>query len=390
MNHTTNFILQSKNKHPEKFIYPESLYITTPSQIKKIVIKCIKHGDFLAVPRHHLKNETGGCSKCRADKTSKSKIEKSKKQWEKDISELERQELYDYSKFIFTKRDDPSIIICKKCNYEFNQAPNHHIDRKQGCDKCKNKQNALNQALLFSDFVERCIKIHNNKYHYNSSNQSYESLKSIILIFCYKCKTYFPQRAENHLRGNGCSKCGIISSSIAKMSDTITFVNKAKKIGKNNEICDYSETIYNSVKEKINIHCIPCNKKFKISPNNHLRGKGCPTCHHHTSRAAREWLTTVQIEKQIELQTFDSEEGEFVIPETKWKADGFHAETKTIYEFYGDYWHGNPHKYKPDVLNEITKCTMGDLYIKTMDREKHIKNLGYNVISIWESEWINK
>jgi hypothetical protein len=390
MNHTTNFILQSKNKHPEKFIYPESLYITTPSQIKKVVIKCIKHGDFLAVPRHHLKNETGGCSKCRADKTSESKIEKSKKQWEKDISELERQELYDYSKFIFTKRDDPSIIICKKCNYEFNQAPNHHIDRKQGCDKCKNKQNALNQALLFSDFVERCIKIHNNKYHYNSSNQSYESLKSIILIFCYKCKTYFPQRAENHLRGNGCSKCGIISSSIAKMSDTITFVNKAKKIGKNNEICDYSETIYNSVKEKINIHCIPCNKKFKISPNNHLRGKGCPTCHHHTSRAAREWLTTVQIEKQIELQTFDSEEGEFVIPETKWKADGFHAETKTIYEFYGDYWHGNPHKYKPDVLNEITKCTMGDLYIKTMDREKHIKNLGYNVISIWESEWNNK
>ena len=137
-------------------------------------------------------------------------------------------------------------------------------------------------------------------------------------------------------------------------------------------------------------NCILCNKKFKISPNNHLRGKGCPTCHHHTSRAAREWLTTVQIEKQIELQTFDSEEGEFVIPETKWKADGFHAETKTIYEFYGDYWHGNPHKYKPDVLNEITKCTMGDLYMKTMDREKHIKNLGYNVISIWESEWNNK
>jgi hypothetical protein len=130
MNHTTNFILKSKNKHPEKFIYPESLHITTPSQIEKVVIKCIKHGDFLAVPRHHLKNETGGCSKCRVDKTSESKIEKSKKQWEKDIFELERQELYDYSKFIFTKRDEPSIIICKKCNYEFNQAPNHHIDRK--------------------------------------------------------------------------------------------------------------------------------------------------------------------------------------------------------------------------------------------------------------------
>ena len=192
------------------------------------------------------------------------------------------------------------------------------------------------------------------------------------------------------IRGSGCSKCGIIRSAVSKISDTKTFIDKAKNIGRNNLICDYSETIYNNAKEKLSINCIPCNKNFEISPNNHLRGKGCPTCHHHTSRGAREWLATVQIEKQIELQTFDSEEGEFVIPETKWKADGFHAETKTIYEFYGDYWHGNPHKYKPDVFNEITKCTMGDLYIKTMEREKHIKKLGYNVISIWESEWKNK
>jgi hypothetical protein len=390
MNHTTNFILQSKNKHLEKFIYPESLYIITPSQIEKVIIKCIKHGDFSAVPRHHLKNETGGCSKCRADKTSESKIEKSKKQWEKDISEPERQELYDYSKFIFTKRKEPSIIICKKCNYEFNQSPNHHIDRKQGCDKCKKKQNGQNQCLSFSDFVKRCEEIHNNKYQYNSSNEKYESLNSIIPIFCNKCKHYFFQRAENHIRGNGCKECGKISSSVAKMSDTITFVNKAKEIGNNNKICDYSETIYKGWNVKVIIKCIPCNKSFEITPNNHLREKGCPYCHHHTSKPAREWLSLIEEKNQIKLQTFDCEEGEFKIPETKWKADGYHAETKTIYEFYGDYWHGNPCKYKPDFINEITKCTMGDLYIKTMEREKYIKKLGYNIISIWESEWKNK
>lgn len=390
MNHTTNFILQSKNKHPEKFIYPKSLHITTPSQSDKVLIKCIKHGECLVIPRHHLKNDTGGCGQCRADKTSLSKMEKSKQQWEQDISDPERQKLYDYSKFIFIKRDEPGIIICKQCNYEFNQAPNHHIDRKQGCDKCKNKQNALNQALPFSDFIEKSIKIHNNKYNYDISKQNYVSLKSTINIYCSKCQTYFSQVAENHIRGNGCTKCGIIKSATSKLSNTEIFVDKAKKLGRNNEICDYSETIYIKANKKLSIHCIPCNKKFEITPNNHLRGKGCPSCHHHTSRAARDWLISVQIEKQIELQTFDSEHGEFIIPGTKFKADGFHAETKTIYEFYGDYWHGNPFKYEPTEFNEVTKCTMGELYKKTIEREQYLKNNGYTIISMWESEWNTK
>jgi len=33
---------------------------------------------------------------------------------------------------------------------------------------------------------------------------------------------------------------------------------------------------------------------------------------------------------------------------------------------------------------------MGELHTKTIEREEHIKKLGYNVISIWESEWKNK
>jgi ubiquinone biosynthesis protein Coq4 len=63
------------------------------------------------------------------------------------------------------------------------------------------------------------------------------------------------------------------------------------------------------------------------------------------------------------------------------------AETKTFYEFYGDLWHGNPAKYNQDDFNNVVKKTFGELYAKTMAREKFIKDNGYNVVSIWESDF---
>ena len=83
---------------------------------------------------------------------------------------------------------------------------------------------------------------------------------------------------------------------------------------------------------------------------------------------------------------------EYLIPETKYRADGFCKENNTIYEFHGDFWHGNPNIYKDNDINIITKCTYKELYDKTLIRENKIKELGYNLITIWENDWkkINK
>lgn len=68
--------------------------------------------------------------------------------------------------------------------------------------------------------------------------------------------------------------------------------------------------------------------------------------------------------------------------------DGFNPKTNTIYEYLGDYWHGNPSKYKSNVLNKVTGKTMGELYNQTMDRIKVLKESGYNVIYIWENDYM--
>jgi hypothetical protein len=69
------------------------------------------------------------------------------------------------------------------------------------------------------------------------------------------------------------------------------------------------------------------------------------------------------------------------------KVDGFDPITNTIYEFDGDYWHGNPNKYDPNDINKNNKKTYGELYQQTMDRRKLLLSVGYKIISIWESDW---
>lgn len=79
--------------------------------------------------------------------------------------------------------------------------------------------------------------------------------------------------------------------------------------------------------------------------------------------------------------------GEWKIPTTRYKADGYALQTNTIYEFMGSYWHGNPKIYKSDEFNNVAKKTMGELYKKTISRENEIKKLGYTVVTIWENDW---
>ena len=78
---------------------------------------------------------------------------------------------------------------------------------------------------------------------------------------------------------------------------------------------------------------------------------------------------------------------EFFIPETRYRVDGYCTETNTIYEFHGDYWHGNPKIYKSDHINVVNGKTMGELYQNTIFREQQLVALGYNIVIMWESEF---
>lgn len=83
--------------------------------------------------------------------------------------------------------------------------------------------------LTTLDFVNRCNKIHNNKYDYSMSIYS-GGIKHVKI----KCNIHgnFNQLAVEHMRGSGCPTCAG-KRKLLDNNNTTNFVLYAKKIHKN-------------------------------------------------------------------------------------------------------------------------------------------------------------
>ncbi len=101
-----------------------------------------------------------------------------------------------------------------------------------------------------------------------------------------------------------------------------------------------------------------------------------------------EWLEYRMIVDNTYIVHKLNNDCEFKIPDTRYLVDGYSKDSNTCYEFLGDYWHGNFKKYNSNIYNRHNKKTMNELNIATNDRINRIKELGYNIIYIWESDWI--
>ena len=220
---------------------------------------------------------------------------------------------------------------------------------------------------------------------------------------CDNCPHIFKSKLGNTtLLNRWCPYCCISNSKLCNDLDCQYCLNKsfASFTGltiSNNKILDLWSS-KNKIKprdilKKSNkmcmFNCDKCGITFKSNlsyiTNN---GSWCPKCSNSgTSKPAREWIKYISHNKN--MQHFDSDEGEYKIPNTNYKADGYDKDTNTIYEFHGDFWHGNPKKYNPEDINPISDKTFGELYKKTEDKKKSVKKIGYNYVCIWESEWIN-
>ena len=134
------------------------------------------------------------------------------------------------------------------------------------CGKCfgRNRTN--------DEFKEQASKIHENKYDY--SLVEYKIAQEKIIIICPK-HGQFEQVACSHLRGTGCFKCGIDTTSNAKKKTTEEFIEEAQKIHGNRY--DYSLVDYIDGSTKVKIICSE-HGEFKQIPNDHLQDKGCSKC----------------------------------------------------------------------------------------------------------------
>lgn len=120
--------------------------------------------------------------------------------------------------------------------------------------------------------------------------------------------------------------------------------------------------------------------------NRTYRKDGCPKCQTNGySKRQIEWLNHIMEEQGIYIQHAENE-GEVYIP-TVGKVDGFCTETGTVYEFHGSFWHGHPKVCDKDKVNPISKIKNIELFIKTMNRDRQIVALGYNLNVMWEHNY---
>jgi hypothetical protein len=359
---TEQFIKKAISIHGNKFDYSEVEYQTSIIPVK---IFCKAHKkSFWKKPNKHLASKQG-CQDCGKEK-SREATERSRSSTEEFICKAQNKhkDKFDYSKSIYTTADDKIEIICNECGLDFWQIVNNHL-RGWGCPFCAGK------FLTTELFIKTAKKTHGDKYDYTFV--IYKTNKDKVIVSCRACGKQFPQLPSNHLQGQGCPWC-----SRSPIIDTDIFIERA--IGIHGDKYNYSLVHYIASKVDVDIICKTCSITFPQQPMVHLSGSGCPKCPSRTSRSEKNWLDYLGIPEKYRGSILKID-GKTI------KTDAYNPTTNTVYEFYGDYWHGNPEKFDHNKTHRHTGKTFGELYHNTIKREELLKQAGYNLITIWESDW---
>lgn len=337
-----NFIEGAQKVHGEKYNYDRSIYVNNRT---KIEIECTEHGVFSQLPGSHLSGH--GCKGCGI-------IAVSEKQHRSTTSafilaaKIIHGSRFDYSQTHYISRKRKVNIICTIHDEIFSQTPDGHLKGSIGCLKCNGRLKTTDE------FIAQAQVIHGLKFDYTPT--MYDGSEHGI----------FKQLATDHLRGCGCAKC------IGWHKTTDEFIKEAHAI--HAKRYDYTKSQYNGAVKKLTIIC-PDHGEFSQTARDHLRGTGCPQCSYIISKGETEFLDLIGIHpdnRQLKIG--------------RYKVDGFDPETNTVWEFDGDFWHGNPTIYDRNAINPRTNTTFGELYDKTLRKKEILEKSGYNVISIWESD----
>lgn len=122
------------------------------------------------------------------------------------------------------------------------------------------------------EFVTKSRAVHGSRYNYDKA--VYTGNHKHLTI---TCPTHgdFSQAPSQHLSGRGCPECGKEASCQARRKTLEEFVAEASLL--HGGFYDYSQAYYQGVMKKLTVLC-PEHGPFMTTPNQHLRGVGCPEC----------------------------------------------------------------------------------------------------------------
>lgn len=281
---------------------------------------------------------------------------------------------YTYENTIYQGSHQPIIVTCP-IHGDYETKAYRHLE--YGCQKCGFDQSAVKRSTVRADFIKAAGPIHEWKYDYSRLDDRIRQHDKVDII-CPK-HGVFDQAANDHLKGRGCRHCGSEASAILRRGIhnlcPKEFISRARVI--HGDRYDYTKTMYRTARMKIVFEC-PEHGEVHQLPTNHLAGHRCALCSKRVSRVQAEWLDSLNVpEREVMIQAAGR----------RYFADGFDPVTNTVYEFWGDFWHGNPKVYDPAALNTVTGRTFGVLYAAVQQKRSDILQAGHKLVEVWEYDW---
>ena len=289
---------------------------------------------------------------------------------------------------------------CIKHNNTFYGYPTAMTSKgRKGCIECNNKQ-PWTYKRLKEKLASICFPDGSQKYQLLTSetnfNRDYDGYKTPIRLRCTKDQYEWDSSIDSLIHGgHTCSRCcGHEPWTYQRLQEAISNL----KYPDGSQVCtlEMSEADFVKVYEKygvqtkIPVRCV-IYKDHTWSPriDKLFNAKtGCPHCNTTGySKAEIEWLEFVMTTEGIIIQ-HALNGGQVKICGRS--VDGHCKETNSVYQFHGDFWHGNLATFDQDKIHPRYKekgLTYGDKYKETLTKDQELRDQGYNVIIMWEFEW---
>ena len=393
-NSKDTFIQKANNIHINKYDYSLADYINSHT---KLTIICSIHGEFQQTPVNHITNKQG-CPKCRNDKVKQTNLErygvdnptknpiirqkqlntKQSKYGDKYYTNLEKSKKTNLEKygveFPLQNLDilnQTRLSLFTTYGVEFpTQSPEIQEKIKQANLKIYGVEFPFQNSKIREKIIQTCI----SKYGVEYITQVPEIREKIKQTNLERYGVEYPLQNIDVYKKINLEKYGVKHNNQRHMVNILPLIE------------DYDWLFDQYIIQ--NKTALQISKDLGINDTtvgNYLKKFEIEIKYTYSySYACINWLESIMEHEGIYIQ-HALNEGEYLIPGTRYKADGYCQDTNTVYEFYGDYWHGNPDIYEADVINESNNCTMGELYQNTIKREDILKNMGYRIVSIWES-----
>lgn len=282
---------------------------------------------------------------------------------------------YCYDESSYTCWNNKVRIRCQDHGW-FEQKCSNHVSLRQGCPGCGKTKCADSQRLTLKERISQAQLIHGNKYDYSEYVYRNANAPSVII-----CPTHgrFSQTMYLHVRQKcGCPRCGReqINTKL-KLSDQDLLSRLSETYGKD---YDYSLVANRQCHDRIPLICRK-HGLFYLSIEAIRQAQRCSSCSKKFGRMQNDWLRSLSVDERNWQKRVYLSDGTFIV------ADAFDPCTRTIYEFWGDYHHGNPRIFEPDQIHSPSGLTMQELHGKTLDKIRKIEQSGFTLVHIWESDW---